>query len=160
LILDRYTVVGIETCYGMDVPRFEPRWGREFTHPSFPAPRPTEPPIQYVPGSFCGGKAAGSHDNFQTRYTKQQWNVSKCMDKKDRHDETYQVTQTLSSSHTVVCAKDEKRFGASVIFEPSKTQQNNKGQAVKTRYNRCKANCVSRKFLTLAIRTDIMQVVL
>ena len=48
------------------------------------------------------------------------------------HDETYQVTQTLASSHTVVCAKDEKRFGASVIFEPSKTQQNNKGQAVKT----------------------------
>ena len=40
LILDRYTVVGIATSYGMDVPRFEPRRGREFLYPSFPAPRP------------------------------------------------------------------------------------------------------------------------
>jgi hypothetical protein len=38
------------TCYGLDDPRIESRWVQDFPHPSRPVLRPTQPPIQCVPG--------------------------------------------------------------------------------------------------------------
>ena len=41
--------VGIATRYGLDGPGIESRWGRDFPHPSRPALKPTQPPVQSVP---------------------------------------------------------------------------------------------------------------
>jgi len=51
--------VGIATRYGLDGPGIESRWGRDFPYPSRPALGPTQPPIQWVPGSFPGVKRPG-----------------------------------------------------------------------------------------------------
>ena len=42
----QYSAVGIATCYGLDGPGIESRWGRDFPHPSRPALGSTQPPIQ------------------------------------------------------------------------------------------------------------------
>ena len=44
------SVVGIATAYGLDGPGIESRWGRDFPHLYRPAMRPTQPPVQWVPG--------------------------------------------------------------------------------------------------------------
>jgi hypothetical protein len=46
----RDSVVGIATRYELDGPAIESRWGRDFQHPSRPALRPNQPPVQWVPG--------------------------------------------------------------------------------------------------------------
>jgi hypothetical protein len=56
----RNSIVGIATRYGLDGPGIESPWGRDFPHPFRPAMEPTQPPIQWVPGLFPGGKAAGA----------------------------------------------------------------------------------------------------
>jgi hypothetical protein len=53
-------VVGIATSYGPECPGIESRWGRDFPHLSRPAPRPTQPPVQWVPGLTPEVKAAGA----------------------------------------------------------------------------------------------------
>jgi hypothetical protein len=56
----RDSIVGIETCYGLDGPGIESRRGRGFMHPSRPALVPTQAPIQWVSDLFPRGKLAGA----------------------------------------------------------------------------------------------------
>jgi len=51
------SVVGIATGYGLDGPRIESRWGRDFPYLSRPALGPTQPPVQWVPGLSRGVKS-------------------------------------------------------------------------------------------------------
>jgi hypothetical protein len=44
--------------YGLNCPRIESRWGRDFPHLFRPALRPTQPPVQWLPGLSRGNKAA------------------------------------------------------------------------------------------------------
>ena len=57
----KYTSPVLRTRYGLDDPEIEPRWRSNFVYPSRPAPSPTQPPVQWMPGVFHGGKAAGDH---------------------------------------------------------------------------------------------------
>jgi hypothetical protein len=50
----RDSSVSIATDYGLDGPGIESRWGRDFSHTSRPALRPTQPPVQGVPGLSRG----------------------------------------------------------------------------------------------------------
>jgi hypothetical protein len=48
------SVVGIATAYGLDGPGIESWWGRDFPHLSRSGLRPTQPPVQWVPGLSRG----------------------------------------------------------------------------------------------------------
>ena len=50
----RDSSVGIATRYRLGGPGIKSRWGQGFPHPSRPALRPTQPPIQWVPGLSRG----------------------------------------------------------------------------------------------------------
>ena len=54
--VSRDSSVGIATRYGLDGPGIKSRWRRDFLHLPRPALGPTQPPIQWVPGLFFGGK--------------------------------------------------------------------------------------------------------
>ena len=58
--MGRNSSVGIAISYGLKGPGIESRWGRDFPHPSRPALGPIQRPIQWVPGLFPVGKAAGA----------------------------------------------------------------------------------------------------
>jgi hypothetical protein len=47
-------IVGIATSYGLEGPGNKSRWGRDFPHLSRQALRPTQPPVQWVPGLSRG----------------------------------------------------------------------------------------------------------
>ena len=49
--------VGIATGYGLDGPRMETRWRRDFPHLSRPALGSTQSPVQWVSGSSRGVKS-------------------------------------------------------------------------------------------------------
>jgi hypothetical protein len=51
--------VSIATGYGLDDPGIESPWGRDFLHTSRRALRPTQPPVQWVPGLSWGVKWPG-----------------------------------------------------------------------------------------------------
>ena len=51
--------VDIATRYGLDGPGIESRWVRDFPHLSRPTLRPTQPPVQWVPGFSYGVKRPG-----------------------------------------------------------------------------------------------------
>ena len=55
--MDRDSSVGIVTCFGLDGPRIESRWERDFLQPPRPALGPIQTPIQWVQDLFLGGKA-------------------------------------------------------------------------------------------------------
>jgi hypothetical protein len=56
----RDCIVVIATRYGLDGPGIESWRRRHFPHLSRPALGPSQPRIQWVPGLFPGGKAAGA----------------------------------------------------------------------------------------------------
>jgi hypothetical protein len=55
----RDSSVGIATCYGLEGPGIESRWGRDFPHLSRTAPRLTQLPVQWVPGLSRGKGGRG-----------------------------------------------------------------------------------------------------
>jgi hypothetical protein len=57
---DRDSSVSIATHYGLDGHGIESQWGRDFPQPSRAALGPIQPPVQWVPYLFPGGKAAGA----------------------------------------------------------------------------------------------------
>jgi len=57
--VDPDSSVVIATHYGLNGPGIESRWGRDFPHPSRPALRPKQPPIQWVPSLSSRVKRPG-----------------------------------------------------------------------------------------------------
>jgi len=55
----RDSVDGTAIRYGLEGPGIESPCGRGFTHPSWPALRTTQTPIQYVPGLSRGESGGG-----------------------------------------------------------------------------------------------------
>jgi hypothetical protein len=45
-------LVGIATCYVLDGPGIETRWGKFFSQPSKPSLRSTQLPLQWIWGNF------------------------------------------------------------------------------------------------------------
>ena len=63
--------VGIATRYGLDGPGIESRRGEDYPHPSRPALRFTQPPIQWIPGSFPSVKASTPHSHLASMLKKE-----------------------------------------------------------------------------------------
>ena len=53
------SVGGIATCYGLDGPGFETRWGRDFLDPYRLVPKLTQPPVQQLLGLLPEVKVTG-----------------------------------------------------------------------------------------------------
>jgi hypothetical protein len=52
--------VVIASIYSLEGPGIDFRWEQDFPQPSRPALWSTQPPIQWVPSLFPGGKEAGA----------------------------------------------------------------------------------------------------
>ena len=57
--MGRDSAVGIATHYGLGSQRIESRWGWDFPDPSRPVLELTQPPVQWIPSLFLGGKVTG-----------------------------------------------------------------------------------------------------
>jgi hypothetical protein len=55
----RDSIIGMATCYGLEGPGIESRWGWNFPHSSRPSLGPTRPPVQWEPGLLPGSTLAG-----------------------------------------------------------------------------------------------------
>ena len=60
--------VGIATGYGMDGPRIESWWGRDFPPLSRPALGPTQPPVQRVPCLSRGGSSSSGPGAYALKH--------------------------------------------------------------------------------------------
>ena len=60
MIMGCDSVVGIATCYGLNGPRIESRWGGDFSHPSRLVLVPIQLPVQWALDHFSKGKAANA----------------------------------------------------------------------------------------------------
>jgi len=69
IITGRDSPVDIATAYGLDGPGIESRWRRDFPHQSRPALRPTQPPVQWVPGFYWGVKRQGRDADHPRTYS-------------------------------------------------------------------------------------------
>ena len=69
--VDRDRAVGIVTRYGLEGPRIESRWGRDFPHPPRPALGPTQPPVQGVPGVKRPGRGVDQPPHLAPRLKKE-----------------------------------------------------------------------------------------
>ena len=76
--MGRDSSVGKATRYGLDGPGIEPRWGRDFPHPSRLALGPTQPPVQWVPGLFPRDKAAEAKERVQLYLNSPLWAFVAC----------------------------------------------------------------------------------
>jgi len=59
MLVSHNSSIGIATLYRLEGLGIESQWRRDFLHPPEPGLGPTQLPVQWVPGPFAGGRAAG-----------------------------------------------------------------------------------------------------
>ena len=66
-----HSAVGVVTSYGLDGPKIDSQWGRDFPHLSVRASGPTQPPVQWTPRLPAEGKALTTHTHLALRLKKE-----------------------------------------------------------------------------------------
>jgi len=59
-----YSAVGRVTFYGLDGPKIDYQWERDFPHLSLRAPGPIQPRVQWAPQLSAGSKALTTHTHL------------------------------------------------------------------------------------------------